>query len=336
MIKRLCVLLLFVFATGISANAAGAVEPTNMPSWNDTATKEAILAFVRGATIPGSPDFVPPSERIAVFDNDGTLWAEQPMYAQVFFMLDRIRELAPRHPEWREQEPFAAVLKGDLKGALAGGDKAVFALGMAAHAGMSTDEFERIAADWLAKARNPETGRLFTNMVYQPMLELMDYLRACEFKVYIVSGGGVDLMRGFAEKVYGVPPENVIGSSLKTKWDDSAGTPRIMRLPEVDFIDDREGKPLAIQRIIGRRPLMAFGNSDGDLQMLQWTMAGPGRRFALIVHHTDAAREWAYDRESRVGKLDKALDEASRKGWVVLDMQKDWKKIYSDLLKKED
>ncbi|SBW02898.1 Nonspecific acid phosphatase [uncultured delta proteobacterium] len=330
MVKRLCILFFFVFAAVIPANAAGVAEPAAMPSWNDTAAKEAILAFVRGATTPGSADFVPPSERIAVFDNDGTLWAEQPMYAQVFFMVDRIRDLAPGHPEWRKQEPFASVLQGDLKSALSGGDKAVFALGMAAHAGMSTDEFERITADWLAKARNPATGRLFTNMVYQPMLELMDYLRAHAFKVYIVSGGGVDLMRGFSERVYGVPPENVIGSSLKTKWDDSTGTPRIMRLPEVDFIDDREGKPLAIQRVIGRRPLMAFGNSDGDLQMLQWTTAGPGKRFALIVHHTDAAREWAYDRESPVGKLDKALDEANRKGWIVLDMRKDWKIIYKE------
>ncbi len=331
MVKRLCILFLFVFANvtiGISANAVRAAEPAIMPSWNDTAARGAILAFVGEATTPGSPGFVPSSERIAVFDNDGTLWAEQPMYAQVFFMMDRIRELAPRHPEWRGQEPFASVLKGDVKGALAGGDKAVFALAMAAHAGMSTDEFDRIAADWLAKAKNPATGRLFTSMVYQPMLELMDYLRSREFKVYIVSGGGVDLMRGFSERVYGVPPEHVIGSSLKTKWDDSTGTPRIMRLPEVDFIDDHEGKPLAIQRIIGRRPLMAFGNSDGDLQMLQWTMAGPGKRFALIVHHTDAAREWAYDRKSQVGKLDKALDEAKQKGWVLLDMQKDWKKIY--------
>ncbi len=332
MVKRLCTLFLFlcVFAAAISANAASVAGPANLPSWNDTATKDAILAFVRGATTPGSPDFVPPSERIAVFDNDGTLWAEQPMYAQFFFMLDRIKELAPQHPEWRTREPFASVLKGDVKGALAGGDKAVFALGMAAHAGMSTDEFDRIVADWLAKAQNPETRKLFTSMIYQPMVELMNYLRAREFKVYIVSGGGVDLMRGFSERVYGVPPENVIGSSLKTKWDDSTGTPRIMRLPEVDFIDDGEGKPLCIQRIIGRRPLMAFGNSDGDLQMLQWTMAGPDKRFALIVHHTDAAREWAYDRQSEVGKLDKALDEAKRKGWVVLDMRKDWKEIYGD------
>ncbi len=331
--KRLYLPLLFVFVTvaaGLAASAVCNADPAPLPSWNDTATREAILTFVRGATTPDSPDFVPPAERIAVFDNDGTLWAEQPMYAQFFFILDRIRELAPQHPQWRDQEPFASVLKGDVKGALAGGDKAVMALVMATQAGMSTDEFSRIAADWLAKARHPETGRLFTDMVYQPMLELMDYLRAREFKVYIVSGGGVDLMRGFSEKVYGVPPENVIGSSLKTKWDDGTGTPRIMRLPEVDFIDDHEGKPLAIQRVIGRRPLMAFGNSDGDLQMLQWTMAGSGRRFALIVHHTDAAREWAYDRESQVGKLDQALDEAKQKGWVVLDMQKDWKRIYGD------
>lgn len=299
-----------------------------LPSWNDTEAKKAVMDFVRRVATPGNPDFTPQSERVAVFDNDGTLWAEQPMYVQVFFMIDRIRELAPRHPEWRGREPFASVLEGDIKAALAGGEKAAFELGMAAHAGMTTDEFGRIAADWFAKARNPATNRLFTEMVYQPMLELMDYLRANGFKVYIVSGGGIDLMRSFSEKVYGVPPENVIGSSLKTKWDNATGTPRILRLPEVDFIDDHEGKPLAIERFIGRRPLMAFGNSDGDLQMLQWTMAGPGARFALLVHHTDAEREWAYDRKSSVGKLDKALDEAEQKGWVVLDMRRDWNRIY--------
>lgn len=309
----------------LSANAA---EPAALPSWNDTAAKSAILTFVHEVSDPGSPHFVPPPERIAVFDNDGTLWAEQPMYVQLFFALDRIRELAPQHPQWNEQEPFASVLKGDLKGGLAGGEKAISELIMASHAGMSTDEFDRLAADWLAKARHPETGRLFTDMAYQPMLELMDYLRAHGFEVYIVSGGGVDLIRSFSQKVYGVPPEKVIGSSLKTRWDDSAETPRIMRLPELDFIDDREGKPLAIQRVIGRRPLMAFGNSDGDRQMFQWTTAGPGRRLALIVHHTGAEGEWAYDRESKIGKLDKALDEAEQKGWIILDMKKDWKKLY--------
>ena len=328
---RIPLLLLFtILAAGIPANVACAAKPAVLPSWNETATRDAILAFVRETTTPGSPDFVPPDERIAVFDNDGTLWAEQPMYVQFFFTLDRIKELAPRHPEWHGQEPFASVLKGDVKDAMAGGDKATLALVMAAHAGMSTDEFDRIAADWLAKARHPETGRLFADMTYRPMLELMNYLRAREFKVYIVSGGGVDLIRAFSQKAYGVPPENVIGSTLKTKWDDDAETPRILRLPEVDFVDDGEGKPLAIQRIVGRRPLMAFGNSDGDLQMLQWTASGPGRRFALIVHHTDAAREWSYDRESRGGKLDRALDEAERKGWVVLDMKEDWKRIYGD------
>jgi len=299
-----------------------------LPSWNDTATKKFIVAFVERATKEGSADFVPANERIAVFDNDGTLWAEQPMYFQAFFVFDRIKALAPEHPEWKEKEPFASVLKGDMKVALAGGEHALLEMVMATHAGMTTEEFSKVVSDWIATAKHPKTGKLFTEMVYQPMLELLAYLRERGFKTFIVSGGGIEFMRPWAERVYGVPPEQVVGSSIKTKFEQRDGKPVLMRLPELNFLDDKAGKPAAIQHHIGRRPVMAFGNSDGDLQMLQWTTAGSGARFALIVHHDDAEREFAYDRESHVGKLDKGLDEAKAKGWIVVSMKDDWKKIY--------
>ncbi len=299
-----------------------------LPSWNDTSPKKAVTAFVEKVTKEGSPDFVPPAERIAVFDNDGTLWSEQPLYFQAFFILDRIKVLAPEHPEWKDKEPFSSVLKGDLKTALSGGEQALLELAMATHTGMTTGEFEKIAGDWIATAKHPESGKLFTEMVYQPMLELLAYLRANGFKTFIVSGGGVEFMRPWAEKVYGIPPEQVIGSSIKTKFEVRDGKPVIVRLPELNFIDDKAGKPAAIQHHIGRRPLMAFGNSDGDLQMLQWTDAGDGARFCLYVHHDDEAREWAYDRESHIGKLDKGLDEAKTKGWSVVSMKDDWKSVY--------
>jgi hypothetical protein len=283
---------------------------------------------VEQVTKAGSSDFVPPAKRIAVFDNDGTLWAEQPMYFQVLFALDRVKVLAPQHPEWKDTEPFASLLKGDVKGAMADGMKSVVEIIMATHAGMTTAEFETIVSDWIATARHPTTKRPYTEMVYQPMLELLAYLRANGFKTFIVSGGGIEFMRPWSEKVYGVPPEQVIGSSIKVKFELRDGTPVLVRLPELDFYDDKEGKPVAIHQQIGRRPIAAFGNSDGDLQMLQWTTAGQGPGFALYVHHTGGEREWAYDRSSSIGRLDKGLDEAQAKGWTVVDMKQDWKVIY--------
>ncbi|HJX09924.1 MAG TPA: HAD family hydrolase [Candidatus Binatia bacterium] len=300
----------------------------SLPSWNDGKARQSIIEFVEKVTKPGSPDFVPAPERIATFDNDGTLWAEQPMYFQLAFALDRVKALAPQHPEWKDKEPFASLLKGDLKAALAGGEPAIFQIVMATHAGMTTAEFEQIVKDWIATAKNPKTKRLYPEMVYQPMLELLTYLRANGFKTFIVSGGGIEFMRPWTEKVYGIPPEQVIGSSIKTKFDMIDSKPVLMRLPEVDFIDDKAGKPVGIHKFIGRRPISAFGNSDGDLQMLQWTAAGKGARLMVLIHHTDAEREWAYDRDSHIGRLDKALDEAQAKGWTVVDMKKDWKVIY--------
>lgn len=299
-----------------------------LPSWQEGQSKKAIVEFVNAVTKPGSPDFVPQSERIATFDNDGTLWAEQPMYFQLFFAIDQVKALAPKHPEWKTQEPFASLLKGDVKAALAGGDKAILEIVAATHAGMTSDEFSRQVKNWIATAKHPVTQRPYTKMVYQPMLELLAYLRVNGFKTFIVSGGGIEFMRPWTEQVYGVPPEQVVGSSIKSKFDFSSGTPVIMRLPEVNFIDDKMGKPVGIYEHIGRRPIAAFGNSDGDLQMLQWITAGSRKRFGLIVHHTDSQREWAYDRKSSVGQLDAALDQAGKQGWVVVDMKQDWKTIY--------
>jgi hypothetical protein len=313
-------------ALGFTSTITRAADP--LPSWNDGRAKQSIVEFVAKVTKEGSPDFVPVAERIATFDNDGTLWCEQPLYFQLAFALDRIKTLAPHHPEWKDKEPFASALKGDVKSALAGGEHALLELVMATHAGMTTQEFEQIVKDWIAKAKHPKTGRSYTEIVYQPMLELLAYLRANGFKNFIVSGGGVEFMRPWTEGVYGIPPEQVIGSSIKTKFEIRDGKPVLVRLPEINFIDDGAGKPIGINQHIGRRPIAAFGNSDGDLQMLQWTTAGSGARLALIVHHTDAEREWAYDRTSHVGRLDKALDEANAKGWTVVDMKKDWKRIF--------
>jgi len=321
--KRIVLVALCIASLALPAFAA---DP--LPSWNDTAQKKAIVTFVERVTKVGSPDFVPMSERIATFDQDGTLWAEQPMYFQFFFALDRVKALAPQHPEWKEKEPFASLLKGDVKGALAGGERALGEILMATHAGMTTEEFAQTAREWIATARHPKTGRLYTEMVYLPMLELLAYLRANGFKTFIVSGGGIEFMRPWTEKVYGIPPEQVIGSSIKTKFESRDGNPVLVRLPELNFVDDKEGKPVGIHQHIGRRPIAAFGNSDGDLQMLQWTTAGSGARFALLVHHTDAEREWAYDRASSIGRLDKALDEAQSKGWTAVDMKTDWKIIF--------
>ncbi len=299
-----------------------------LPSWQDGASKSAITGFVQRVTTSGGVDFVPPAERIAVFDNDGTLWSEKPLYFQALFIFDRIKALAPDHPEWAQQEPFASVLKGDIQAALAGGEKALLEMMAATHAGMTSDEFTQIVEDWTNTARHPQTGRPHTEMIYQPMLELLQYLRANGFKTYIVSGGGVEFMRPWVERVYGIPPEQVVGSRVKTRFEMRDGEPVIVRLPELDFLDDKAGKPIGIHQAIGRRPLMAFGNSDGDLQMLQWTVAGDGPSLAALVHHTDAKRESAYDRESHVGRLDAALDEAKRRQWVVIDMQKEWQVVY--------
>ena len=305
-----------------------AQAPDPLPSWRNTGPKKAILAFVEKVTKEGTSDFVPIPQRIATFDNDGTLWAEQPMYFQFLFVLDRVKALAPQHPEWREKEPFASVLKGDLKGALGGGEKAMLEMLAATHTGMTTEEFEKVVTDWIANAKHPKTGRPYTEMVYQPMLELLAYLRANGFKTFIVSGGGIEFMRPWVEKVYGIPPEQTVGSSGKLKLEVRDGKPVLVKLPEISLIDDKEGKPVGIQTHIGRRPIAAFGNSDGDLQMLQWTTAGAGARFSLIVHHDDAEREWAYDRTSHIGKLDQAWDEAKAKGWTVVSMKDDWAEIF--------
>jgi haloacid dehalogenase-like hydrolase len=324
-------MLALAFVAGLVFGTPALAQDDPLPSWNEGATKQAIVSFVERAADKDSPDFVPPEERIATFDNDGTLWAEKPFYFQLAFALDRIKALAPEHPEWNDKEPFASLLKGDLKGAVAGGQHAIVEVLMASHAGMTSTEFEKIVSDWISTARHPKTGRLYTQMVYQPMLELLAYLRANGFKTFIVSGGGIEFMRPWTERVYGIPPEQVVGSSIKTKYELLDGKPVLERLPDINFIDDKAGKPVGIQMHIGRRPIAAFGNSDGDFEMLQWTTAGSGARFGLIVHHTDAKREWAYDRDSAVGRLDKALDDAPANGWTVVDMKNDWKAIFPPL-----
>jgi hypothetical protein len=308
------------------ALAAAAEDP--LPSWRDGPAKQAIVHFVASVTTAGSPAFVPEPARIATFDNDGTLWAEQPFYFQLAFALDRVKALAQEHPEWKEKEPFKSVLAGDLKAVLAGGEKALAEIVMATHAGMTPQEFEEIVKEWISTAKHPRFNKPYTQCVYQPMLELLAYLRANGFKTYIVSGGGVEFMRAFAEKVYGVPPEQTIGSTIKTKWEMRDGKPAIVREPGVDYIDDKVGKPLAIERIIGRRPIAAFGNLVGVFVLLQWTAAGDGARLCLLVHHTDTKREWAYDRESKIGHLDKALDAAKTGGWTVVSMKDDWGRVF--------
>jgi hypothetical protein len=323
--RKLTAVMVLVFWLAI-ASLATAADP--LPSWNEGKAKQSIFDFVQRVTAPESKDFVPEPERVAVFDNDGTLWVEQPMYPQLFFALDRVKELAPQHPEWKEKEPFASLLRGDVKTALKGGHKAILEIIMATHAGMTTNDFEQIVRDWLATARQPKNTRPYTECVYQPMLELLMYLRAKGFKTWIVSGGGIEFMRPWTEPVYGIPPEQVVGSSIKTKYEVRDGEPVLMRLPEVNFIDDKAGKPVGINQHIGRRPIAAFGNSDGDFEMLQWTTTGSGRRFGLIVHHDDAKREYAYDRESSIGKLNRGLDEAPKRGWVVVSMKRDWKFIF--------
>jgi phosphoglycolate phosphatase-like HAD superfamily hydrolase len=305
-----------------------AAQTDALPSWMDGSARQSIIEFVEHVTKEGGRDYVPPAERIAVFDNDGTLWAEQPMYFQLAFALDRVKALAAEHPEWKDEQPFKAVLEGDMKSVIAGGEHALLEILMATHGGMTTAEFEQTVLDWVNSARHPKTNRLYTEMVYQPMLELLDYLRAKGFKTYVVSGGGIEFMRPWTERVYGIPPEQVIGSSVKVKYEMHDSGPVLMRLPEIDFIDDKAGKPVGIHKFIGRRPILAFGNSDGDLQMLQWTAGGTGARFMGLVHHTDSEREWAYDRESKVGRLDQALAEAKAGGWTTVDMRRDWKSVF--------
>ena len=299
-----------------------------LPSWNDGASKKSITDFVTRVTAKGSSDFVPVAERIATFDNDGTLWGEQPMYFQFFFVIDRVKALLPQHPEWKTKDPFASLLKGDMKSVEAAGEAGLMEMLAATHTGMTSAEFEQSVKEWIATAKHPITGKPFTGMVYQPMLELLEYLRANDFKTFIVSGGGIDFMRPWTEKIYGIPPEQVVGSSVKLKFEMRGGDPVLVKLPAINLNDDKEGKPVGIQQHIGRRPIAAFGNSDGDLQMLQWTAAGKGPRFCLYIHHDDAIREFAYDRQSHIGKLDKGLDEAAAKGWTVASMKNDWKTIY--------
>jgi phosphoglycolate phosphatase-like HAD superfamily hydrolase len=309
------------------SRSAGATTDDPLASWNDGATKTSIVDFITRVTGAGGIDYVPPEKRIATFDNDGTLWSEQPYPFQLAFALDRVKALAPQHPEWKDKDPFRSVLADDLKGMLSGGYHALIAVISATHAGMTTDEFEAAVCEWLMTARHPKTGRLFTEMVFQPMLELLTYLRANGFKTFIVSGGGIEFMRGFAEITYGVPPEQIIGSSGKLKFEMRGGSPVLSKLPEIELVNDNVEKPAAIQKFIGRRPIAAFGNSDGDLEMLQWTTAGKGARLALLVRHNDERREWAYDRAS-IGQLDKALDEANAKGWAVVDMKNDWRRVF--------
>jgi phosphoglycolate phosphatase-like HAD superfamily hydrolase len=311
-----------------SAAPAPAAPADPLPSWNAVPSRTAITGFVDRVTREGGSDFVPPAERIAVFDNDGTLWSEQPMYFQLQFALDRVRALAPQHPEWKTTQPFKAVIDGDVKALMAQGEKGLLEIVAVAHSGLTIEEFSGIVREWAGSARHPKTNRLYTEMIYQPMLEVLNYLRANGFKTFIVSGGGVEFMRPWVEQTYGIPPEQVVGSRGKLKYEVRDGKGQLLKLPAVDLIDDKAGKPVGIAQVIGRRPIIAFGNSDGDFEMLEYTTTGPGARLGVIVHHTDADREWAYDRTSHIGQLLRGLDEAPKRGWILVDMRQDWKTIY--------
>jgi phosphoglycolate phosphatase-like HAD superfamily hydrolase len=317
--------IMALVATGIPM-AVAQTDP--LPSWNDGRTKQAIVAFVTDVTREGSPDFVPPPERVATFDNDGTLWIEQPMYVQFAYALDRVKALEPQHPEWKDTQPFKAVLEGDMAALAAAGEKGAVEIVAATHAGMTPEEFRQTVTEWLSTARHPRFDRRYDELVYQPMLEVLAYMRANGFKTYIASGGGAEFIRSFAEQRYGIPPEQVVGSRIVTKFERRDGKPILFRLPRVDFVDDGPGKPVGINQGIGRRPIAAFGNSDGDLEMLQWTTEAGKRRLGVVVHHTDAEREYAYDRQSHMGKLDKALDAAAVDHWIVVDMKRDWKTVF--------
>ena len=312
----------------LPAAAQTAAMAAPLPSWNDGAAKQSIMNFVTAVTREGSSDFVPAPQRIATFDNDGTLWCEHPMYVEMAFALDRVKAMAPLHPEWKDKQPFKAVLDGDMNTLAEAGERGPAEIVMVTHAGMTSDEFSKIVTEWLATARDTRFKRPYTELVYQPMLELLAYLRANGFRTYIVSGGGVEFMRPWTERVYGVPPDQVVGSSIKTRFEMRQGRPELFRLPEMNFIDDKAGKPVGINEFIGRRPIAAFGNSDGDLEMLQWATMSGGVRFGLIVHHTDAQREYAYDRDTPFGRLDKALDAAAVNKWTIVDMKNDWKVIF--------
>ena len=325
---NLCILTFFALTLMILSSVTASQSQDPLPSWNDGPNKQAIIEFVTKTTDQNQATFIPPTRRIATFDNDGTLWSEQPLYFQAIYIFDRIRELAPEHPEWQQKEPFASVLNGDSKSALAGGKQALLEMVMGTHAAVTASEFSKSVTDWLASARHSGSGKPYTAMVYKPMLELLDYLRDNDFKVFIVSGGGIDFLRVFAEEVYGVPPEQVVGSSLKAKYEIRNGLPVIVKQAEVDFIDDKAGKPVGIHRYIGRRPILAVGNSDGDFEMLEWTSAGEGPSLAMIVHHDDAKREWAYDRESHIGRLVRGLDEGPQRGWKIISMKNDWNLLY--------
>ncbi len=307
---------------------AGSIAAEPLPSWHAGPAKSAIMDFVAAVTDPDGPDFVPEAERIAVFDNDGTLWVEQPIYTQLAFALDRVRVLAAEHPEWRERQPFKAALDGDREAIGKAGMEGLMQLLMATHAGMTSTEFAAVVEDWLDTARHPRFERPYTELVYQPMLELLEYLRDNGFSTYIVSGGGIAFMRPWTEPVYGIPPEQVVGSEIALEYQMQGGKPVLVRRPEIAFVDDKAGKPVGIQRHIGRRPLLAFGNSDGDYQMLEWTTAGDGRRLGLLLHHDDGAREYAYDRDGHVGRLDKGLDDAVARGWTLVSMKQDWQRVF--------
>jgi phosphoglycolate phosphatase-like HAD superfamily hydrolase len=328
--RRAFLIALLVFGSLVVLQVDALAQTDPLPAWNDGAAKKSITDFVARVTAPDAADFVPPAERIATFDNDGTLWCEQPVYFELAFAFDEIKAMAPRHPDWKTKQPFKAVLDGDMQALAAAGEKGLLAIVAATHSGMTTEAFSKTVLNWIATAQHPRFKRPYTDLVFQPMIELLSYLRANGFKTFIVSGGGVEFMRPWTGTIYGVPPEQVVGSSGVVKFEMGPdGKPVLMKLPQVEFVDDGAGKPVGINRFIGRRPIFAFGNSDGDQQMLEWTAAGTGARFVGLVHHTDAVREYTYDRQSHIGKLDKALDEADAKGWTVVDMKNDWKKIFA-------
>ena len=324
--KTFLAALVMTFASGLSPVHAQQSDP--LPSWNDGSTKKAILEFVGDVTDKNGSDYVEPAKRIGVFDNDGTLWVEYPMYTQLLFAFDRVKTLASAHPEWKTKQPFKALLEGDMKTVGASGMKGVMEIAVATHSGMTAAEFEKEVSTWLATAKQPKFKRLYTECIYQPQLELLAYLRANGFKNFIVSGGGIQFMRPMSEKTYGIPPEQVVGSSIVSEFQIKDGKPALVRTPKIGFVNDKAGKPVGIYEHIGRRPILAFGNSDSDIQMIEYTLAGEGRRLGLFVHHTDADREYAYDRKSHVGTLDKALDQADAMGWIIVDMKSDWREVF--------
>jgi len=331
--KKIYLLPLLIIPLLIACNSAPTAQEKNvdpLPSWNEGTVKASIMQFVASVTDESGPDFIEIPDRIAVFDNDGTLWAEKPLYFQLFFAIDRVKALAGEHPEWQNEQPFKAVIENDMATLSTFGTPEILKIVMVTHAGMTSDEFEQSVKDWISTARHPVTDKLFTEMVYQPMLELLDYLQENDFKTFIVSGGGIDFMRPWTEEVYGISKDQVVGSSIKTEFVLKDDQPQIIRLPEINFIDDKEGKPVGINRYIGRKPVFCAGNSDGDLQMMQWTASGSGKRMMLYLHHTDPDREWAYDRQSSVGHFDKGLDEATDKGWTIISMKDDWKTVFPD------